>query len=681
MKLSEGNRQLILCALIAAPILIGVGAAYVNVEDPDYVWDYGAYWKIFQQYGTLIGSSADWVSIALGSIRNDDYNASAAILLYPFFALFGGSRTAYIVAIVLVYLLPATLVATIVTGRISKATSNTLAWIFLIAVTYLPFWSPTLRGMLDIVGLVPLGLATLLIFRSNFLERRPVVSGLAIGLLVWMPFLFRRWYAFSVVIFFVMSFLFGLIRHRQSGLSKLAWPLVGLSIAGALFLVLVFSFQFGLVMRALSTSYGDLYDSYQASAWIHIRSAWNRLGPCVVMMMIIGVAVALARRNFEAIFCLCAALATFIFFAKTQQLGAHHFLPVAFWLFPVYFLGIDWIANRLIVLPANLRLMPFGALSVLSFTVSIAPIAGMSGALGVVAPLVDNRPLRIENFAEYEKLVHDLEATLMPDAHVVIFSSSMVLSDALIAVLSPALDPHINYAPHIAKLRLFPFELLRSEYAIAVTPPQAATGQAPSSQANITVPGEMLLKHAGFGEAFEQTGKSYKLGANVTAYLLRRTRPVTPSEMKQLLDILGATYADWPAYYFHTMLIPFAAREVQLGDVWGVAKVLGPSELFLHPGATKPTSVAIPLASSVAERPISMAFSISRDVLGHCPNADGVIARVELNAREIWAGPVGPGNQISIDLPPEDGLLMITVENRTGPNCDDVDVSFRQPTQ
>ncbi|WP_189434605.1 MULTISPECIES: hypothetical protein [unclassified Mesorhizobium] len=681
MRLSEGNRQLVLTALVSVPILIGVGAAYVHIEDPGYIWDYGAYWKIFQQYGDLIGSGSDWLHRALGSIRNDDYNASAAILLYPFFALFGGSRTVYIVAIILAYLLPAILTITAISGRISKASVNTLPWIFLIAATYLPFWTPTLRGMLDVVGLAPLGLATLLVFRSNFLERRPVVYGLMIGVLVWTPFLFRRWYAFSVVVFFVVSFLFGLIRHWRSGRSGLTHLLAALFIAGVCFLALSLWFQSGLVMRALSTSYGDLYDSYQVSPSVHLRMAWGRLGPWVAAMMAIGFAVTLARKNFEALFCLCAAVATFIIFAKTQQLGPHHFLPVAFWLFPIYFLGVDWTAGRLLALPANWRMLPFGALSVLIFVVSIAPVASISGALRLVVPQVDNRPLKIENLAEYERLVHDLETTLKPDEHVVIFSSSLVLSDSLVAVLSPALDPHINYAPHIAKVNLFPFEILRSDYAIAVTPPQSGSGQAPGSQANITVPGEMLLKHAGFGEAFEQTGKTYKLAANVTGYLLHRTRPVTNTEMKQLLDILGSTYPDWPAYYFHTMSIPFTAREAQLGDVWGTVAPLGPSNLFLHPGATKPTSVSIPLESSVAERPTSMAFSISSDVLKKCPNADGVIGRVELDASKIWSGPVVPGDQVSIDLPPEDGRLTITVENRSGPDCDHVDVSFKQPSQ
>src|SRR6185437_9076897 len=171
-------------------------------------------------------------------------------------------------------------------------------------------------------------------------------------------------------------------------------------------------------------------------------------------------------------------------------------------------------------------------------------------------------------------------------------------------------------------------DILRSDYAVAAMPPQ--TSMAPSSQVNITLPGEMLLEKRGFGSAFEKVA-SYKLANGVTAYLLHRQRPVTLTEMKSLLTDLENHYPTWKPIYDASMAISFATRETRLGDVWGTVSVVpsnayyrNPSNtLYMAPGATTPTSVDIPIGGATGERPRAVEVSISKDVFESCPNADG----------------------------------------------------------
>ena len=216
---SERHEGLYIAALLAIPLIIAFCVSYVAAEHPAYVWDYGAYWGYFKNYSHLISSGAPWFAQFRQEVGSLDYNPLAAVLLYPFYLISGDGRTSYIVGICLLYLLP----AVVVTSRLAllAAPMTNAILIFVMALTYVPFWTPSLRGMVDIVGLIPLGLATLLVLRTEFLSQRPIRDAILLGILIYLPFVLRRWYAYSIVTFLILGFVFGVVCRLRSGKP---WP-------------------------------------------------------------------------------------------------------------------------------------------------------------------------------------------------------------------------------------------------------------------------------------------------------------------------------------------------------------------------------------------------------------------------------------------------------------------------
>src|ERR1700733_6454794 len=112
---SERLNDLLISGLVAIPLIIAFCSAYVAAEHPAYVWDYGAYWGFFKNYGNLISSGAPhWLSQFRQEVSSLDYNPLAAVLLYPFYFVSGDGRTSYVIGICLLYLLPAVVVASLV---------------------------------------------------------------------------------------------------------------------------------------------------------------------------------------------------------------------------------------------------------------------------------------------------------------------------------------------------------------------------------------------------------------------------------------------------------------------------------------------------------------------------------------------------------------------------------------
>jgi hypothetical protein len=93
-------------------------------------------------------------------------------------------------------------------------------------------------------------------------------------------------------------------------------------------------FQQSLVSRVLSTDYAAIYSAYDLGFYGHIRDSYGLLGPIWLLLCLVGLLLAVLRRNRMVIFYALLAVVSYLFFQSTQKLGPHHFLPMMFWLIP-----------------------------------------------------------------------------------------------------------------------------------------------------------------------------------------------------------------------------------------------------------------------------------------------------------------------------------------------------------
>ena len=274
----------LLYACLSVPIIVILCIAYVHLSIPLMYGITDNYWGIFKFYGGMIARhDPSWSTSLLASIRGDDYNPSGIVPLLPIYFLFGGGRSVYICAVSIMYLLPAVVLVSAMAFQSRSSEGDQLPYwiVFILAITFVPFWFPTLRGYLDIIGLISLSIATLILFKTDFLRRAAIPSAIFIGCLLWTAFLFRRWYAFSAIGFLVASFMVGLFvrwRDDRRGFWRSSFLLaISLAFSGIVAAGLVAAFQSTLATRILTTSYADSFSAYQVPLAVHLKMLVDRL--------------------------------------------------------------------------------------------------------------------------------------------------------------------------------------------------------------------------------------------------------------------------------------------------------------------------------------------------------------------------------------------------------------------
>jgi hypothetical protein len=675
----------LLYACMSVPIIVILCIVYVHYEHPAYLWDYGYYWGRFRFYGGMIARhDPSWSASLLASIRADDYNPSAIVPLLPIYFLFGGGRSVYICAVAIMYLLPVVVLVSAVAFRSRNREGDHLPYwiVFMLAITFVPFWLPTLRGYPDVIGLISLCMATLILFNTDFLRRGTIPSALFIGCLLWTAFLFRRWYAFSVIGFLVASFMVGLfVRWRDD--RRCFWRssfllAILLAFSGILAAGFVAVFQSTLATRILATAYADSFRAYQVPLAVHFEMLVDRLSICDVVIVLVGAMVAVYRRDERLLFCLIAAVTTFVLFIRTQIVGPQHFLPIAMWGFPILIAGLDrlygWIPPR----AKWSAKMLMGILPVIIFAIDVTPALSRGGTVAsLFVPSPPLYPLHLPRYEEYQRLLADLVNHAGEDHNVVVYASSIVLSDSLQQALSPELEPHVIAQSQVDGMANFDFSVLRADYAVATSP--LLTDLPINFQRAITLPGDLLLKREGVGTAFEAVGEPYRL-PGAAATIFRRTRPVTLAEMGDLLRRIAVYHPDWPSAYQKSLVIPFAAREIVAKDSWGHGAVVNPTTILLHPDRDLPSSITIPLDPSLGAIPYRLI--LHKDPLPKaCALADGADVTALADDSLVCQGTVKAGDRFSVDLPKTEQRLKLIIDERANNLCDQVLAEFEIPKE
>ena len=167
-------------------------------------------------------------------------------------------------------------------------------YIFVFLASFIPFVTPTLRGYPDIIGMIPLSLCCLILFKVNILKyqgARFVLLAIAMGVLLWLPFAFRRWYAYSVVSLFVTlpflnTFLFG--EAARFSKERIFKYFIFFTLSGLVVIFLVCVFQFELAERILTTNYSDIYSAYKATEQATFFITLNYAGLYLLPLIVLG---------------------------------------------------------------------------------------------------------------------------------------------------------------------------------------------------------------------------------------------------------------------------------------------------------------------------------------------------------------------------------------------------------
>jgi hypothetical protein len=530
-------------------VLLGVALAviYVSLEEPVYYWDFAAYFDTFNRQGALLAESPlQWLGQLRTSIATDDYSVAILVPLMPFHFLFGGSRLSYVAGIVAVYLIPTALFI----GRISyleaaTETSSSRSWltVWIAALLYTPFWAATLRGLPDIAGCLVLSAATYFLWKSRFLTQEPVISGIRVGVCLWLAFVLRRWYAYPVTGLGISAAFFCLLQVAKDrdfpALLKAALGCVCaiLVVAGA-----ALALQQPLVLKILGTSYGDIYSGYKTNFVSQIDQVGSRLSYVNWLLIAIGLYISVIRRNRFSLFCAVASALTFFLFTRLQDPDRHHSMPMFLWLFPAYAQAIVAIVS-MPALRSRWSTAAVAAAAAFAFFGTFFP-AGRQvlSPISYVFAREATLPLHLDNLPEYRRLIDDLVGRMEPGDRFSVFASGSVMSDSLLYEMDKDLFSRIEWTCQVDSRDQFRPGVLRSRYVVVTDPP--VTHLQSGAQLCVTAPDQYIVEGKGIGAAYRRIA-AYQLSGDVKGYLYEQVRPVSKTEIDALYTEFRKKYPGW----------------------------------------------------------------------------------------------------------------------------------------
>ena len=546
--------------LAAVPLAVGFTILYVEQETPTWYWDYANYHEKFKELKPLLyDGPISFLAAIRTSVAESQHNYTAVVPLFAGRLLFGSQRVAYIVSLVLFYLLPAGLLMTLLTRR-----AWGLAWQgtsglapLLAAWIYTPFWAPTLRGHPDLVCVFPLALASLLLLRSRYLLRGGPVHAAGIGLLLWCSFLLRRHTLFSIGGLLVSSLLFaGLIlafrRWRGQPIPFWTWLsngcclLVGLVVPALLV-------QHGLVSQIVKPAYASTFAAYQQDLAAQSLEILRFCGPVLLLSAALGGLLAAFWRADGVLFLLLVPPLALVGFQQAQAPSDHHLLVFSLFLFPAVCAPFVLI-GRLPALRCR-RLLNAVWLALLAsfhlhtFAWSSRLAAAVPAPLARLAPSRTYPPLRLASYASVRSLSQQLRTLLETSragATVAVLASSEQLNMHILrAVSSRRLRPHLQSVSDVDRRDAFRLDLLEADYVIATDPPAVHLGE--QNQRVITIP-SAALRNANnpFGASYTRLSHlQHRLADGRTISVYRRIRPRSQAEVQWLHAQLRRHYPSW----------------------------------------------------------------------------------------------------------------------------------------
>lgn len=301
-------RKISKTALVFSVVMLVVSniSAWLYARSCEYIyyWDNAIYWTFARD---IAGGSIknNFLTCLYDSILTFDYNYLAALLPALFARIFGTSRTVYIFAVVNCCFLPCTLaVYTLVKDTIKSC-------VILLALPILIFLA--LTGFVDVIGFA----VCLLCYAFYKDNRNSPIIGFAIGALLALAILTRRWYAFFAVSFIFAMLIDGFICGKNYKCFFSALLNTGF------ILMMIFS---PLVINKLFADYSTAYSGYKFSLMTDIKLFARYFGILPIFTALIGTICCIIKKDKRVIMPVIQMITCFLIFIRTQTHGQQHLL-------------------------------------------------------------------------------------------------------------------------------------------------------------------------------------------------------------------------------------------------------------------------------------------------------------------------------------------------------------------
>lgn len=648
---------------------------YVKNESPIYVYDYGGYHQQYCNAFELLSNDKNgFCSFVKDSIRNNDYNVSPILILAPFYKVFCFSRFGYILGLVLCYVVPAIVLA-IFCAKVMLKKEFSVKHVYLIGVLsflFTRFWAPTLRGLPDIIGVIPMVIATIIFFKCSLIKRQKIWVPILLGLVCYSEFLFRRWYVYSIIGFlvsFVILDFLDLIKIEHIDKKKsILNAIINYSLTGFTMITCLFICQFPLVQRIIATNYSEGYSAFQVPFKYHLLSIFSEFGPVYCLLAVIGLIWAIYKKEHRrnGLFLLFSIIICYFSFSGVQAMGVHHYLSISLWFFLLDIYGIlcciQLTKNKKVI--SNIIWVVVISLFIINF---LSTFVFRNIRIPWITQNNKYCKFKYENFDNLMNLINDLDNEI-GDKNVKfsVSASSEVLSDNIVDLLgSTRLKAKVVYNSAIDLRDGLNFNSLMSEYMIVSDIPQ--TGVNPQGQFVVSIPNNEIYNGTSIGKAYTRILGPYFLDENVKAYIYKKDRAFTIEEVEEYFNKLVEKIPQWNEKYNKFDILSLT-NERKLGEVTGDYKRYTDNTMYFSPGTT---STFVKYSINKKIKKVKFKFYVDGKFNRNDKTAGIVNVKILTDGNQVYNNNVSWNNfdTIEIDLENKE-ILEFEINKNEYLNCD-----------
>lgn len=569
---------------------------YVYYEDNVYVYDYVGY----QLKNNLLAETIKLdplkaINDIIFSIRNLDYNMVPVIFLAPLNLLFGSSRIIYELSITIFFIVPVCfLLIYFIYNNLRKDKNNNvimIVFISLLTLTFTKWWSPSLRGLPDIIGVLPLIALIFCLKNVSFLEKNNPFKLVLIGILVYLPFLCRRWYAYNIVAFygslFTVELLIFLKSDQKTKIIKFKNAIINFLLSGISTISCALIFQFPLINHIINENYSNSYSAFQIEFSQHFINFFNEFGAYVIILALFAVFYSFYKKTNRklTLYCLLNIVIFCLFFCRTQGIGVHHYLGIALYLFILFIMGILYLVEYLIT---NKHLKMFCMIVISSLSVLNYVTTFFNSNMNIPYFFANTHYYRFkyDNYDNLIMLENKLSDILTNDkAKFMVTGSTSNIADSLLDVLGDdVVKNSIVYNSTVDLRDGINLNGLLSKYVVVAYPEQYAMDK--NGQQVMLYTNNLILNNEGIGKAYKKITNKYELSHGCTVYIYEKERAFTDEEADNYMEYFYKLYPEWKEKYSDLFKL-LLTSEYKLGANIGDFKIVDDHTIFMQPGSTE----------------------------------------------------------------------------------------------
>ena len=566
---------------------------FVNSEQCIYYWDYSFYWLT----SNLLANGAINLKHFFLVLNNDDYNFTPILLQGLIARITSTDRSVFVLSTIVLYFIPFCIIFLKLLGRfVCDLKTKFLIFSFIIAAT--PFIKPILIGYPDISGLVFVLLAIFLCTQYD-LAKINFKTIIFLGTILYIPFMFRRWYAYTIVSLYItlplLNFFIFYNKKKSNLLHHLLSLFITFFLCGVVSLCFAFSLQGNLCKRILNTSYADMYSAYRLPVSESLYFVIDSIGLWMLPLFIVAMLL-LFKRGYNKeksliIFSIANLLIIFFFFLSTQSPGIQHQQPFSLFIYIISCLGLIHAAklikiykNLILLLPVifisiaavtlfhrNFLTTFYDEISFLKYNIILNKIVlfpvycydnekfdikkdiymrdgrlcNNGEQMFTVFPL-GHTPMRAEDINEYKKLLDFVETKIDDSDKIYFLSSSEVFNGNMLVSLG-GLGNSKKFIPeqHVDFRDGPPFDLLKADYVVVADPIQTHLKK---GQMDIIIPAYSFIKKTDISNSYQEIPINILLsrfGERIQIHIFKKIRPFNEEDLRIFFDKFYTAYPEW----------------------------------------------------------------------------------------------------------------------------------------